>query len=70
MVTKTDLAILSVILAVVGIRALGSVPILVSSFLGRFFDSYSIFYFVVILLLYRLYTWEGGQNEQEKESDS
>ena len=61
MVSKSELAVLAVILTIACYRTLGSVPVLLMNFTSRLFDPFNVVWFLVILLLYRIYTWEGDQ---------
>ena len=61
MVSKSELAVLLAILAIACYRTLGSVPVLVMDFTSRLFDPFNVLWFLAILVLYRIYTWEGDQ---------
>ena len=59
MVSKSELAVLLVILAIACYRTLGSVPVLIMAFSSRLFDPFNILWFLVIVVLYRMCTWDG-----------
>ena len=60
MVSKSELAVLFIILGIACYRTLGSVPVLIMDFTSRLLDPFNILWFLVIVVLYRMCTWDGG----------
>ena len=60
MVSKSELAVLLIILGIACYRTLGSVPVLIMDFTSRLLDPFNILWFLVIVVLYRMCTWDGG----------